>query len=698
MTTSLARFSVRRPVLVLVVWLAVVGAGFGVGTGVFDRLVSTVGHVPGSESDRADERRAAAAPEPETFTVVVSGVDAADPAVRTAVDRVLADVRAAPGVAEVAPPVPSPRTGRALLTSVTIAPGDAAEDVAEDAAGRLAVLERDLDGSTVTAAGGPLTEGEFSAQASSDVARAEMITTPVVLLLLLLIFGGLIAAGLPLLVAVGGVAGAFGILFAFSEVTDVSVYAIQVVTMLAVGLAVDYALLVVNRFREERSVDPGVPGAVLRASATAGRTVLFSGLTVAVALAGLTVFPDPFLRSMGLAGAAVVVVDMLAALTLLPAMLTLVGRRIRPRAPQPAGRGFFAGLARRVQRRPVLTALGVVAVMAVIALPVLDLRLAMGDARLLPTSTQTRALHEALVTHYPDQVRPDPVTVVASAPADRVAGLRDRLDGLPGVREVTVTPAGDVTELSADVDEAAQDAVVRAARDLPAPYDVAVTGDAASLIDYRAMLADRLPLAALLVVGGTLLLLFLFTGSVLLPVKAVLTSALSIGAALGAVVWVFQWGNLGAADLGSTNLTVPVLVAAIAFGLSVDYEVFLLSRMRERWLAGDRPDVAVAAGLQLTGRIVSSAAVLLAVVFAGFLAGGFVPIRAIGLGLVLAVVLDATIVRMLLVPATMTLLDRYNWWSPGPLRRLHARIGGRFVESTDPASEPRREEYATVGG
>lgn len=689
MTTSLARFSVRRPVIVLVIWLAVLGAGFGVGTGVFERLVGDVGLVPGSESDRAEARVEARAPDPETVTVVVTGVDAADPAVLSAVERAGADVRGMPGVAEVSPPVPSAATGEALLFTVTLDPdGDA---------GRVADRAHAIDTGTVTVAGGSLTDDEFSEQAASDVARAEILTTPVVLLLLLIVFGGLVAAGLPLLIAVAGVAGAFGVLFAFSQVTDVSVYSIQVVTMLAVGLAVDYALLVVNRFREERAVDPEVGPAVVRAAGSAGRTVLFSGLTVAVALAGLTVFPDPFLRSMGLAGTAVVLVDMLAALTLLPALLALLGRRIKPRAPRPAGLGFFARVARFVQRRPAVTALTVLAAMAVIALPVLDLRLSLGDPRLLPTSSQTRAQYEQLVAHYPDQVRPDEVSAVVSAPpsSPAVTELRDAMTTMDGVRGVEVEPVGDLTIVRADVDEPAQDAVAGAVRDLPSSVEVLVGGDAAQLMDYQAMLGDRLPWAIGLVALGTLVLLFLFTGSVVLPVKAVLTNLLSIGAALGAVVWVFQQGNLGQEALGGTNLTVPVLVAAIAFGLSVDYEVFLLSRMRERWLAGAPADVAVSEGLQLTGRIVTAAALLLAVVFAGFLAGGFVPIRAIGLGLVLAVLLDATIVRMLLVPATMTLLGRYNWWAPGPLRRFHDRVAGGFAEAPPRPARPERDLVAT---
>ncbi|MDG4828688.1 MMPL family transporter [Solwaraspora sp. WMMD1047] len=696
MTTALARFSVRRPVIVLVIWLAVVAAGFTFGVGVFDRLVSTVGVVPGSESDRARDQRAATAPEPGSVTAVVTGIDPADPAVLAAVERAGADVATMPGVVAVGEPVPSRETGRALLFTVTMAAGgdEAGDDggAAARVADRVRAVGAEAPGSVVTIAGGALTEAEFSEQAARDVARAEIITTPIVLVLLLVVFGGLLAAGLPLLVAVAGVGGAFGILLAFSQATDVSVYAIQIVTMLAVGLAVDYALLIVNRFAEERATDPRVGPAVLRAAATAGRTVWFSGLTVAVALAGLTVFPDPFLRSMGLAGMAVVLVDMVAALTLLPALLALFGHRIKPRAARPMGQGLLARVVRIVQRRPAATALVVLAALLFMALPVFDMRLSMGDPRLLPTSTQTRALHDELVVHFPDSVRPDPVSALVAAPpqSTEVADLRDRIAGLAGVRSVEVSPVGGDTLLLADVDSDRQEAVARAVRDLPTGAEVLVAGDAANLIDYRQMLADRLPWAAGLVALTTLVLLFLFTGSVLLPVKAVLSSLLSIGAALGAVVWVFQQGNLGQPELGGTNLTIPVLVAAIAFGLSVDYEVFLLSRMRERWRAGASAPAAVAEGLQLTGRIVTAAALLLAVVFAGFIIGGFVPIRAIGLGLVLAVLLDATIVRMLLVPATMTLLGRYGWWAPGPLRRLHDRFGGGFDEVGPTAPAPDR--------
>jgi putative drug exporter of the RND superfamily len=671
MLTGVTSAAIRRPVTVVVVWLALAAGSFTVGVGVFDRLVGDVGLVPGSESDRAFTLLRQAGPEPVTVTAIVHGRPAGDPAVRDAVASALTDLRGMAGVLEVSEPLASRTTGNAILVSASIEPGPRAASAATAVAERL----RRIGVARVTVAGGPLTNDEFNTQAQSDVQRAELLTTPVVLVLLLIIFGGLRAAGLPLLVAAVGVAGTFGILYGFSLVTDVSVYAIQVATMLSVGLAVDYGLLVVSRFREERARNPDVADALLRTGRAAGHTVAYSGLTVAAVLAGLLVFPDPFLRSMGLAGVAVVAVVVAAALTLLPALLALVGHRVTPAAP-PGDSGVFARIARAVQRRPLLAALAAAGFMVALALPVADLTLAQVDARLLPASTQTRQLHDAIATHYPDLNRPDPVVVVASAPTDSsgAAALRERIAAVPHVTTAEVVRSGPITVIQVRLDQPAHAdaarAAVRAIRAIPTPFEVAVTGDVAMLVDYRAMLTDRLPWAVTVILVGTLVLLFLFTRSVVLPVKAVLTNLLSIGAALGAVVWVFQQGHLagwfGTERLDATHLSVPVLVGAIAFGLSVDYEVFLLSRIRERWLAGADNNRAVAEGLQHTGRIITSAALLLAVVFAGFLVAGFVPVQAIGLGLVLAVGLDATIVRLILVPATMTLFGRFNWWAPGP--------------------------------
>jgi RND superfamily putative drug exporter len=661
MLRRITGFAIRRPVLVLLLWVAVVGVGYGVGTGVFGKLTSEVGTVPGSQSARVSDLIDAAAPSPGHLTAVVTGHRADDPALTAALAGVREDV------ADISAARPS-ADGQALLFDITLRPDTLAHHVAD----RLRAVDKDH----VVVSGGPLTDDDFGSQAQSDVQRAETFTMPVVLILLVLVFGGLIAAAVPLAVAVVAVGGTFGVLYAFSFASDVSVYSIQVATMLSIGLAVDYGLLLISRFREERATSPDVHTALARTMGTAGRTVLFTGLTVAVCLAGVTVFPDAFLRSMGIAGAGVVVVDMLAALTLLPAILSLWGHRISP-AKASTREGIFGRLATIVQKRAALTLVATAGLLLLLVAPALHLRLSNSDARALPTTTPTRQLYDQLAAHYPDQVGPPPIVVVAPTGTDatdlstRIAGIAgiahvDERD-VPGLTVLAATPTGTAASAQAIAD-------IRGISD-----DLLVGGSAAHLADYRAMLRTYGPWAGLAVVLGTVVLLFLFTGSVLLPIKAVLTSALSLGASYGVVVWAFQDGHLaglfGTQQTEGIDLTIPVLIAAIAFGLSVDYEVFLLSRIREQWLRGSSPERAVAEGLQRTGRIVTSAALLLVVVFAGFLVGGFVPIKELGLGLVLAVAIDATVVRMLLVPATMTLARKYNWWAPAPLRRLVPVLG-----------------------
>ncbi|MHB9755684.1 MMPL family transporter [Streptomyces sp. BYX5S] len=696
MLSTLARAATRRPRTVILTWLALIVLGFGLGTGVFGKLSDSVPDVPGTESDRTAELLEDIDPRGESLTAVVEAPRVTDPGPRGAVERAVAELRRVPGVAAVPDPYASDRLvsrdGRALIVPITLKGGldDDAEDAAVDT---VADRVEAIDGADVHVSGGPLLGKQLGERAQEDVQRAELISLPIVLGLLLLIFGGLRAAGLPLLVAVSGVAGAFLALFAFSQVTEISVYVIQVTTMLGLGLAVDYALLMVMRFREERRAGGDVTEAVRRTVERAGRTILFSGLTVAVALSGLLVFPSPFLRSMGLAVAAVVVVDMLAALTLLPALLARFGARIAPAKTLPPGAEgrVFARLARFSARRPVAVTAVSVLVLLALALPVTNLRVNIGDARQLPASTEARQLYDAVSAHYPAGVGVDPVVVVARPGTDPAFASRvERLDGMAasetrtfddGTRVLRVTPAG-------SVDGATATQLVREVRELRGADPVAVTGVAARLVDFRQMLADRAPWAALTVLAGIVALLFAFTGSLLIPLRTVLTTLLSLGAALGVVVLVFQDGHaaswLGGEGLGALSLTAPPLIVAIAFGLAMDYELFILARMREAWLATGDAQEAVVTGLRRSGRVVSCAALLLAVVFGAFMTGGFAPILQIGLGLTLAVVIDATLVRMLLVPATMALLGTRAWWAPRALRRVHARFGVQEEEERVP--------------
>ncbi|MEV8427549.1 MMPL family transporter [Streptomyces chartreusis] len=685
MLTTLARAATRRPLTVIALWVLFLLLGFGLGTGVFGRLSDNVADIPGTESEAAARYLDRADPAGESITGVVEGTAVTDPALREQVERAVADVRSLDGVAAVPDPYATrgltAEDGRALIIPVTLEGGldDTAEEDAVDAA---AERIRQIDAPEVHVSGGPLLGTQIGERAQEDVRNAELISLPVVLALLLVVFGGLRAAALPLVIAVSGIAGAFLALFLFSEVTDISVYAIQVTTMLGLGLAVDYALLMVVRFREERRNTDDVARAVERTVAAAGRTVLFSGLTVAVSLTGLLVFPSVFLRSMGLAVAAVVVVDMLAALTLLPALLARFGGRIAPAKVRPEGEEgrVFARLARFSARRRVAVVATVVPVLLVLALPVTGMTINLGDAEQLPASTEARQLYDTVDEHFPPGTGVSPITVVLKPGAD--AATADRIRALSPATESHELPGG-ATVLRVrppgSVDGPEATALVERIRDVRGGEPVEVTGPAARLVDFREMLSDRAPWAAVTVLAGIFALLFAFTGSLLIPLRTILTTLLSLGAALGVVVWVFQDGHLagllGSEGLGALSLTAPPLIVAIAFGLAMDYELFILARMREaRQLTGDDRE-AVVTGLRRSGRVVTCAALLLAVVFGAFMTGGFAPILQIGLGLTLAVLIDATVVRMLLVPATMALLGRRAWWAPKPLRRAHDRFG-----------------------
>ena len=580
--------------------------------------------------------------------------------------------------------------GQVVAVRVTFASGISSDDerTALDASRtRLrAVTAPDV---AVHVSGGPLVGDALSSSAKKDASKAEIISTPIVLVLLLLVFGGFLAAALPLILAFCGIAATLLILYGFSFATHLSVYSVQITTMLGLGLGVDYALLIVTRFREERAQAPAawdVRDCVRRTVAGAGRTVFFSGLTVAVSLAGLVVYQASFLRSLGLAATAVVAVDMLAAITLLPALLTVFGHRISPasasRTKRAADGRAFARIATAVVKRPVPVLLAVGAVLLTVAGPTASLRFSTGDARSLPKTYEARQAYDISTAHYPGHGNADPISVLLPAEARPTTAYVDHLRALPGVTGssaktypdgsvlVSLTPSGtdDGPVASGLVD------TIRAER-----RGALVTGETAHLVDFRAMLADRLPYAVAVVLIAVLVLLFAFTGSVLIPVKAVLANLLSIGAALGAVVFVFQDGHLasllGGQGLGALDVTGPPLIIAIAFGLSMDYEIFILSRIREARLAGEDPRTAIVTGVRRTGRVVTCAALLLMIVFACFMTGGAAPILEIGVGLTLAILIDATLVRMLLVPAAMAVLGERAWWAPGPLARLHRRVG-----------------------
>jgi putative drug exporter of the RND superfamily len=707
---SLGRFVYRRRVPVVLAWVLVLGVGLGVGGEVFGRLGTGSGLRDDAESVVVSDVLARVSGAGTEITGLLDGRSADDPAFRAEVADAVKDLEAILGVGRVTGPWAAGREvpglvaedRRAVLVRIELENRlDGA--VYDRAVERVGERLRAVDAARVLVGGEATAREEFQDRARDDLERGETLALPVMLVLLFLVFRGVVAALTPLLVAVVAVAGALLILLGVSHVADISAYSVNVVTMLGLGLAVDYSLLVISRFREERAAGLELPAAIERTLATAGRTVAFSGLTVAAALCGLLAFAEPFLRSLAWGGIGVVLVAMVAAVTLVPALLGLWGRRIRPGRAAATDRGLFFRLSRVVQRAAPAIVVLVAALLVLLAVPFRHARLENSGLESLPSSSASRQLFETVDARFPGGGT-DPVVVVVESVPDSpvVADYLRRVGQLPGVARVEPRPGTppqitvlDVTPRGTSEGPEATRLVERI-RDLERPVAAGVTGPAAFLVDYRDSLAGRLPYALGLIGLATFVLLFLMTGSVVVPVKAIVMNVLSLGASFGALVWVFQEGHLsgllGFDPPGMVDITVPVLIFVFAFGLSMDYEVFLLSRIKEAWDQTGDNDRAVALGLQRTGRIVTSAAALIVIVFLGFAAGELLTIKEVGLGMAIAVVLDATVVRMLLVPATMKLMGRWNWWAPPALRRLHDRFGLAEQRPPAPARPPDQEE------
>src|SRR5712691_2645068 len=704
------RIIYRRRRLVLVLTLIVVAFAGVWGTGVFGSLQSAGGfNAPHSQSQRASDLAAAAFGR-DTGDVVVlyksATMTVADPAYRAAVTRTLgalprSKVESAATFWSTGSRQFVSASGRETYAVLELTGGsDAARIKSFDAIrAKLAA-----PGLTEQAGGQIPSEGAINKQVTKDIGRAEGLSMPALLILLLIIFGGLAAASLPL--AIGGIAilGSFTALRALTLFTPVSIYSINITTILGLGLAIDYGLFMVGRFREELHRQESVPDAVARTVATAGRTVAVSGVTVAVALVSLMLFPETFLRSMGYGGVATVLVDMLAALTVLPALLAVLGSRVnalrirrpvhRPAADEASG-GWYR-LARSVMRRPVAYVAVIVVVLLALGSPFLRVTWGGTDARVLSASAVPRQVTEALAHDFPGNVTaPIESVVIFPGPVEgspaRGAQLTSYVTSLghvPGVQHAQVTGVrGDIARVDLrygpDPQSGAARAIVTRVRNLapPAGARAYVGGQTARLVDELASLSATLPWMALVMAGATFLLLFLAFGSVVLPVKAIVMNVLSLSATFGVVVWVFQDGHLsgllGFTPTGTIDPTMPILMLAIIFGLSMDYEVFLLSRIRERYdVTGDSTG-SIASGLQRTGGVITSAALLLVIVIGAFSASGITFIKLLGVGMIVALIVDATIVRVLLVPATMRLLGRANWWAPRPLRRLYGGYGIR---------------------
>lgn len=725
------RFVTARPRLSLLVALVITALAVLAGSGVADRLGSGGWEDPDAESTYATKalEREFPASQPNLLLLVDAG-DASvdDPAVAAEAQRLVSRLTGEKGVVGVGSywqsksPALRAEDGHEALIAARIT-GE--EKQMGEILDRIAPEFRGAHGPVEVSVGGPVAvRHEMQTTIQEDLLRAEVIALPVTLVLLVMVFGSAVAALLPLGIGIVAILGTNAVLRGLTEFTDVSVFAMNLTTALGLGLAVDYALFIVRRFREELTGGAEPLAAVGTTLRTAGRTVLFSALTVAVSLAAMLLFPQYFLRSFAYAGIAVVLLAAAAALILLPAALVLLGHRVnaldlrkllrRGRAKESDGAAAategkgWARTANLVMRRAPFFALGTTAVLVLLGLPFLGVKFGTADDRQLPSSAESHVVQQHIRDGFPGSPGGG-LEVLAEGRATQAqyADYKQRIGALPEVLRVdgplvkgqsayfTVLPKGEA------VDDPAQ-GLVDDLRASEAPFDTKVTGAAAVLVDSKDAIAERLPLAAAFIAIVTLLLVFLLTGSVLIPIQAVVLNALSLTAMFGAVVWVFQDGHLsgllGFTSPGSIETTLPVLMFCVAFGLSMDYGVFLLSRIKEEYDTTGDHEEAVRHGLQRTGGLITAAAVILAVVMVAIGTSRVTNTKMLGLGIALAVLMDAMIVRSLLVPAVMRLTGRATWWAPGPLRRLHDRFGLSESDGAPEQADAEERDKVAVPG
>jgi RND superfamily putative drug exporter len=544
-----------------------------------------------------------------------------------------------------------------------------------------------VDGLTLYAGGVGVVGNAITEKISKDLKLSEGISIPLTFILLAFVFGALAASAMPLIVGVAAILGAFFILYLFSLFTDVSVYALNLTTGMGLGLGIDYALLMVNRFREEIHHGKSVEDSVVTTMATAGKTVFYSGLTVLVTMVSLTFFPLPFLKSFGYAGVSVVALAVVGAIFGLPPILALVGSKIdkgviRKSAITPKEDGRWAQTARMVMKRPTAIVVLSLVVLGILAAPIQNIKFAQGDSRMLPASNPAAISTALQAERFPGQTG-TPIEIVVFDGADKTEEIAAYTSKIATVQGITaVAPPQTIGQ---DVRIVAYQSMlprtpeaqslIHAIRDIRAPQGTLVGGVAADYTDSQDGISSTLPWALGWIALSVLVLIFIFTGSIILPIKAVLLNVLSLAATMGVLTWVFIDGNLqwlvGSFTLtGTLDTSIVILIAVVVFGLSMDYELFLLSRIREEHLTGKDNVEAVATGLQRSARIITAAAVLLAVVFAAFITSGVTSIKSMGFGVALAVILDATIVRALLVPALMRLFGERNWWAPKWMQRF----------------------------
>lgn len=661
-----------------------------------------------------------------TLVIVVDTPGGVDLPETTARARQLhRELAADPGVASVvsawsSPTSPGLRSTRGVQALIVVSLGGSEREVAATTDRLVHRYRESGQGLRLRLGGQAMADHEMTAQTEHDLVRAEAISFPLLMIALVFVFGSVVSAAIPL--ALGGITivCVLGLLRLIATVTDVSVLATNVVTGLGLGLSIDYSLFVITRYREELAAGRPSEAALRRALRTAGRTVAYSAIVVAAALAALLPFPFYFLRSIALAGIPTALIAAAVALVPLPALLRVLGRRLDAgRVPglahrTPSSSGFWYRLAHWVMRRPVRVVLATLALLTVLALPALRMQLGLPDERVLPRDSSAARVGAILRADFPGgSARPTQVLLTAATELSgssraRLAGQVDALasrfsqiEGVSGVSTLTGDYAGGrrlaaataaserfVSGRSVLISVATRDSaysatsrqVVQTIRATPTPIPMLVGGPSAQFDDAMATMRRAMPGALAILAFGSLVILFAFTGSVVLPLKAVVLNLLGLSAIFGVLVRGFQDGAL-AGLLGGFEVsgyliwTVPIFLFCVAYGLSMDYEVFLLGRIREEYLTSGDNAESVALGLERVGRLVTAAAALVAIVFLSFATSGIVYLQAVGVGLALAVVLDATVIRALLVPAFMRLAGRVNWWAPAPLRRLHRRIG-----------------------
>jgi len=754
----IARLAIAVPRRVLLLAALIAAAAAVYGLSVAQSLSAGGFQDPTSESARAQQLLADRFGRGDMqliLAVTADGDVLGEPARGTALELVRR-LQAAPHVADVASAWTAPPGAAAglvgtdghtglIVAGITGGENDAQRHAAALVEDLLGGDAADRAGVRIRAGGEAMIYRQINTQNERDLLRMEAIAVPLSFLVLVWVFGGLLAAALPLAVGLLAILGSMAVLRALAVATDVSIFALNLIVAMGLALAIDYTLLIVSRFRDERAAGAAPADALLRTMVSAGRTVVFSALTVALSMAAMALFPMYFLKSFAYAGVAVVALAAVAAVVVTPAVITLLGDRLdaydvrRPArrlfgrpdpAPRPVTDTGWYRLARTVMRRAVPVGAAGVAVLLVLGAPFLGIRWGFPDDRVLPASASARQVGDELrdgfavdtardvtvvlpdaggigpaeLDRYAAELSRVPDVAAVSAPGGTfVAGVRSGPPGAPaGIaedasgRSAFLTVAG-AAPLFTDASRTLLDRL----RAVPTPNGgpALLGGTAAVNQDSVATIIARMPLVLTVIAAITLVLLFLLTGSVVLPLKALVLNVLSLTAAFGALVWVFQDGHLGGFGTTATGTlvaTMPVLLFCIAFGLSMDYEVFLISRIREYWLrnptgtadARARNDEAVALGLARTGRVITAAALIMSISFAALIAAQVSFMRMFGTGLTLAVLADATLVRMVLVPAFMHLLGRYNWWAPRPLARLHARIGLTESAAPTPAAGP----------